>query len=373
MKIEQGEGSGERPPPERAIVEEHPRNISGRILDSASGLLRDSISPKSAQHPNTLAQVLCSEGKAGPSSLSASTERSNASEISEGPRQRHGAESWPWNITEGISLDQFMQSTQHGSEVSIWQYSAPAKGKQVATTSDDYHPQHQVADGDNSAVWVSLVHNEPSTVFSVTRDVDRQSENGVHRTAERNAADGIDGADVVKLLQHPNADLWMDIPDEPGPPYTISADDIRIAKEIVRHVDKALASKPDCKSAISAARLGESLNNFSGYLPRKRKIWCYGKGLEHVRIRIDRDDKYVEMAVRRKTIARFDVRQNPRRMEKLVRWLRMYSARHQRGAIQGNGSSGLPSTPTKNPGRPLPITEAENPSSKEEISTLTLP
>lgn len=299
MKIEQGEGCGERPPPKRAIVEEHPRNISGRILDSASGLLRDSISPKSAQHPNTLAQVLCGEGKAGPSSLSASTERSNASEISEGSRARHGADSLPYrqdafreprllnepanespgDITEGMSLDQFMQSTQHGREVSIWQYSAPAKGKQVATTSDGYHPQHEVADGDISAVWDSLVNNEPSTAFSVTGYVDRQSENGVHRTTEENATDGVDGADVVKLLQDPNACLWMDIPNEPGPPYTISADDMRIAEEIVHHFDKGLASKPDYKSAISAARRGESLTNLSSFFDDienyQEEVWGY--------------------------------------------------------------------------------------------------
>ena len=299
MKIEQGEGSGERTSPNRAIVEERPRNIPGRILDSASGLLRDSISPKSAQHPNTLAQVLCSEGKAGPSSPSASTERSYASGISEGPRASHGAESLPYrqeafreprllnertnassgDITEGMSLDQFMQSAQHGSEVPIWQYSAPAKGKQVATTSDGYHPQHQVADDDISAVWDSLVNNEPSTAFSGTEYVDRQSENGVHRTAENNTTDGIDGAEVVKLLQDPNACLWMDMPNEPEPPHTISADDMRIAEEIVRHVDKTLASKPDYKSAISAARRGESLVKFSSFFDDienyQEEVWGY--------------------------------------------------------------------------------------------------
>ncbi|ERF70213.1 hypothetical protein EPUS_00401 [Endocarpon pusillum Z07020] len=181
-----------------------------------------------------------------------------------------------------MSLDQFIQSTQHGSEVSIWQYSAPAKGKQVATTSDGHHPQHQVADGDISAVWDSLLNNEPSTAFSVTGYVDRQSESGVHRTAEKNTTDGIDGVDgvdVVKLLQDPNACLWMDIPNEPGPPYAISADDMRIAKEIVRHVDNALASEPYYKSAISAARRGESLINFSSFFDDienyQEEVWGY--------------------------------------------------------------------------------------------------
>ncbi len=298
MKREQGEGSGERPTPtpKESIVEESPRNISGRILDSASGLLRDSLSPKSSQHPNTLAQVLCSEGKAGPSTPSASTERSNASGILEGPSHLHSAGSFTHtrdafrescllnertgagsgDTTKGLSLDEFMQSAQHESEVPTWQHSASAKGKQVATTSDGYHPQHEVTDADISAVWDSVTPTETSTGFSGFEYVDRPSQDRVRRAAEISAADG---ADVVKLLQDPNAWSWMDVPDEPEPPYTISADDMRIAQEVVHRIDKALASNPGYQSAISAARRGESFSNFSSFFDDikdyQEEVWGY--------------------------------------------------------------------------------------------------
>jgi hypothetical protein len=292
-----GEADGKRvlsPPPRTSAKEYPPRHIPGRILDSASGLLRDSLSPTSTQHANILAQVLASEGKAGPS-FSSSSSRGTDSGLQSADAAR-GLQSLPSaknafrepaltngsihmrsrDVIEGMSLDQFMHSTQHESEVPTWQHSPTAKGKQTAASADQYHTDLQQSEGEISAVWDSLARNEQDQAFPASSQAPELGTNEVQRTAIVNAADG---RDVVKLLQDPNFSLGMDLPEQQDIIYTISEEDMKIAAEIVRRIDVAMISKLGCQSAISAASHGEPFPRFSSFFDEvenyQDEVWGY--------------------------------------------------------------------------------------------------
>lgn len=292
----QGQTSEKRASSRSSDREGPPRDISRRILNSASGLLRDSLSPNSTLQANTLAQILASEAKAGPSSASSSRGREIASELRGGPNAGQGLESLPStnnafrepalangsinsrsrdNI-EGMSLDQFMHGAQYESEVPTWQHNPPTKGKQIAPSLDEYHTDLQASDAEMSAVWDSVARNGPTQAFPASNYVEAHGTNGVHRTAAISAGDG---ADVVKLLQDPNYFLWMDMPEEQSIPYTISEEDTKLAEEIVRRIDIAMTSKLGFVSAIPATKRGEPFPRFSSFFDEienyQDEVWGY--------------------------------------------------------------------------------------------------
>jgi hypothetical protein len=297
MMENRGEIGGRRvpSPPQASTKEGPPRHISGRILDSASGLLRDSLSPNSTQHANTLAQVLASNGKAGPS-LSLSSGRGTDSELRQGLDDAQGLQSLPsannafrepaltngsiqtrsGDASERISLDQFMDSAQHEGEVPSWQHGPTAKGKQIATSVNQYHTDLQQSEAGMSALWDSLARNEQDQAPPASHYVEAPGQMEVHKTAMVSAADG---AEVVKLLQDPNISLGMDLPEQQDIVYTIVEEDMKIAAEIVRRIDVAMISKPDYQSAISAANHGEPFPRFSSFFDEvenyQDEVWGY--------------------------------------------------------------------------------------------------
>jgi len=264
-------------------------------LDSASGLLRDSLSPNSTQNANTLAQVLASEGKAGPSS-SSSSGRGTDSGLRQGPDAAQGLQSLPsaknafrepaltngsiqtssGDASEGMSLDHFMHSAQHESEVPTWQHSPSVKGKQIATGVGHYHTDLQQSEADMSAVWDSLARNEQDQAFPASNHAEAPGTDEVHRTAMVSA---VDGGDVVKLLQDPKFPFGMDLPEQQDFIYTISEEDMKIAAEIVRLVDVAMISKPGYQSTMSAANHGEPFPRFSSFFDEvenyQDEVWGY--------------------------------------------------------------------------------------------------
>ncbi len=292
----QRETSGKRTSSRSSAMEEPPRNIAGRILDSASGLLRDTLSPSSAQQASILANVLASEGKAGPSTASACTERDTVSELCEGPIARQGPATLPGTnaafrepglvngsinprsttTSSGMSLDQFLLSAQHNNEIPTWQHSPTAKGKQIASSLNIYHAEPEASYAEMSAAWDSNARNDHTQALPTNNNMNIHRTNAVHETAVVNEADG---GEVVKLLQDPNPLLWMDMPEEQEIAYTMSAEDMRVAEEIVRSIDTALPSKPAYTSAISAASRGEPFPRFSSFFDDTEnyqdEVWGY--------------------------------------------------------------------------------------------------
>jgi hypothetical protein len=182
MMEEQGdkkEKKEKRPSPKSPPMEKAERGVSGRILGSASALLRDSFSLTSTQSASTLSNVLPSEGKAGSSTASASTNPGTASELYVSLKDGQGLESRPnaassfrepsrvhgtihsrsSDIAGGLSLDQFMGRAEDGSKVPTWQHSPTAKGKQLASGPKGYHAERQASDLEMSATWDTITHN----------------------------------------------------------------------------------------------------------------------------------------------------------------------------------------------------------------------
>jgi hypothetical protein len=296
MDKKQGESSGKRSPPGSPAKKYASRNISGRILDSASGLLRDSLAPDSTQQAHTLAHVLAREGKAGSSMASASTEPGTASEWHRGSNASHHLEYLPnttdtfrepvlangsitstsRDIVGGMSLDQFMHNAQSENKIPTWQHTPTAKGKQIASRLNGHHTEHHASDAGMSTVWDSITRNEPSLVFPATNVTHIHRAHDVHGADEVRATDG---ADVVKLLQDPNTSLWMDMPEEQDLPWTISEEDTRIAEEIAKNIDTAMASKPGWNSATSAANRGQPFLQFTSFFDDienyHEEVWGY--------------------------------------------------------------------------------------------------
>ena len=262
------------------------QNISQRLVDSASGLLRVAVSTSRDDSAITLSHTLASQGKAGPS-ISAPPqsgvldERVGSINVRQSPgavpdsnesfresSSAHGNTNLrPADIANGMSLDEFMHSAQYENDVPNWQHGATAKGKQKALSSDECHAEHEAADSALATVWDSPVNNrlrEPDT-------------NGTQKAAEINEADG---ADVVKLLRNPNFSTLTDEPEyeEEEMPYTITEDDLRIA-ELLRGIDIDSASNSSHTSAILAAKRGEPFKNFSSFFDEvenyQDEVWGY--------------------------------------------------------------------------------------------------
>ena len=279
-----------------ASVKESLQNITGRILDSASSLLRDSLSSDSTQQTNTLTQVLAGEGKAGPSGPSSGTAQRTASEIRGGRNANQrleplsGAKNAFRNpalvngcvnlgsadTAESMSLDQFVHSAQYESQVPIWQQSPTVKGKQMATRLYGFRTEQQASDAQMTAAWDCTARSEPRPANPSNTHMEAYGRNGARCTIQASTADG---AEVVRLLQNPDAPPWLDVPEEPELPYTISEEDMRIVQEILRNTDLAMASSPGYQSAILAANGGESFLKFSSFFDNidyyQDEVWGY--------------------------------------------------------------------------------------------------
>lgn len=284
------EGKGKDPPrhvsssSDTPAPEGYSQNISQRLWDSASGLLRDTISSNHDDSARALAHALASQGKAGPSTT-ASAQPGN---LGEPPRSINGKQysgSTPHSretfressadrssnsefggIGNIMSLDDFIDSAQHENVVPNWQHNSTAKGKQKLSSLAEDPADHRAADSELPAVWDSTTTNH-------TRG---QAMNGAQRLAEISESDG---ADVVKLLQDPNLTLWSDeAGDEEDIPYTITEEDSRIA-ELLRNIGTNTVSKPSYESAISAAKHGEPFKNFSSFFDDvenyQDEVWGY--------------------------------------------------------------------------------------------------
>jgi hypothetical protein len=106
--------------------------------------------------------------------------------------------------------------------------------------------------------------------------VKAQGINGMHGAANINE---VDGADVVELLRDPTTSFWTDMPDEDAVPYTISEADLKVAEDLVRRVDDAMASKSGFENGISAAIRGQPFASFSSFFDEIENyhddVWGY--------------------------------------------------------------------------------------------------
>jgi hypothetical protein len=303
--------------PKSPPTEKTHRDFSGRILDSASGLLRDSFSPTSTQPASTLANFLASEGKAGSSTASSNTEPGTTSGWRSGIKGGQSLESRPnaangfrelsradeiinarsSHATGGLSLDQFMSAAQDGTEVPTWQHSSADKGKQVASGLNGYHAERPASNIDMSATWDVIAGNQPSQTTVGNGDVEARGTNGIHGAAK---IDEADGADMLKLLQDPTASFWTYIPEEDTIPYMISEADMRVAEDIVRRVDMIMASRPGRESTMSAAPPDEPFSRLSSFFDEimnyQDEVWGYARPI------IEEARRIVEEAKREGTV-----------------------------------------------------------------------
>jgi hypothetical protein len=280
---EQGEKGGKLPSSKSPTVEDDSRTFTERVLDSASSLLHDSISPNSAQAAATLTNVLASEGKAGPSTASAATGPRAAGNLQGSLNIGHSLESMPYreksfreaSLVNGntrsrygstageMSLDQFMQSAQYEGEVPGWQHSPTTKGKQPASRLNLYHVEDEASEATMSAAWESVAASKASQPVVGEKYNERYATNGLNGAARINEADG---AEVVKILQDPISSIWTEMPkEEEEIPYTIFEEDMGIAEDLVRRLEKAIASNQGYESAISAVKRGEPFPSYSSF------------------------------------------------------------------------------------------------------------
>ena len=288
---QKGDKSEKRSSPRSSLKENGHQDITDRILNSATGLLRDSFSPASSQSVNTLANVLASEGKAGSSTASTiagpatSSDSHGIFKASQGidslPNGKNAFRELPSGASEfaqGPSLDQFMERAQDQCQMPVWQDSPTAKGKQRASDPNGYRAEPPASDVGLSATWDAIAHNKRSQAISVNTHGAGHGTNGINAAAHIN---GKDGADVLKLLQDPKASFWVDMPkqEEEDILYTISEEDMRIADEIVCLLGNILASKPGSECAISAAVRGEPFPRFSSFFDEIEnyhdEVWGY--------------------------------------------------------------------------------------------------
>ena len=287
---EQGQKKEKHASPKTPPVDDAEHGISKRILDSASGLLSDSFSSTGMQPAPTLANVIANEGKAGSSTAPAPTGLGTTSKLSEGLKTRNDASNTfreparaygttslrSSNIDEGLSLDQFLGRAQDEIEVPTWQHSPSTKGKQVASSLNGDHAEPPALDTEMSAAWNAVARDYSSQAVVRNRDMETRGTTGTHRVANIIEADG---ADVVKLLQDPSASFWTDMPDEDAIPYSLSEADMRVAEDLVRRLDDAMASKPGYASGISAAIHGRAFTSFSNFFDEIEnyhdEVWGY--------------------------------------------------------------------------------------------------
>jgi hypothetical protein len=292
----QEENNGKYASPNGSPIEDSTRGIPGRIMASASGLLHDSLSPSGTQQANTLARVLASEGKAGSSTASANSGPGATDNLHGGPIVQQGLApvhrtsdtfrepaltdgrmtSGSGDVTEEMSLDQFIQRSQDEHDIPTLQQSSSGKGRAVASTPSGSSIEHQAPDAGMSRLWNSISQQAQSQTFSAKNYKELDGTNGTHRSFEITPTDG---ADVVKLLQDPNASLPIHTPEKDDVPYIISEEDMKIAEEIVRCVDIIVASKPPHKAALSAAIRGEPFPEFSSFFDGiqnyQDEVWGY--------------------------------------------------------------------------------------------------
>jgi hypothetical protein len=299
VMADQGGGGAKRASSERHASTGSFNGISRRVTDSASGLLRDTLSPNGTQPTSALAHVLASEDKAGPSTTTTETAGPgtgnewrgglNARQVGSSPGTedtfRELATSGGSIISlsadsaKGLSLDEFTESAQKGTEVLPRQHSSTARGKQLPSSIDSFHTKYLALDAEMSAVRHAVIGSESSQASPKNSSVKPNGANGAYQVAEVNEADG---ADVLKLLQDPSAPFWTAMPDEEEKeeiPYTITQEDMRIAEEIIRCVGATTASKPDYDSMMTAAKHDEPFSKFSSFFDDienyQNEVWGY--------------------------------------------------------------------------------------------------
>lgn len=245
-------------------------SYSQRILDSASGLLRDAIHPGVGQASSALLSALASESKAGPSTgmssaalptireqvgslngkqaLRSLADQKHALRVPLQPSGNINARSM--GATEGLSLDELMHSENCESVLPTSQYGSSAKGKQRAPNRDALNGKNQHADIDWTSHWNSLAP-ERTKASAANSHLEGFKPHRIDR-----AADFIeeDGADVVKLLQDPNCSRLTDISEQMEIPFTISEEDMRIAEDIIRRIDMVTTRKASSESAAPRAK-----------------------------------------------------------------------------------------------------------------------
>lgn len=304
MMEKQEEAIGKDTSSRTSALERSSPNISGRILASASGLLRDSLSPYNSQQASTLAHVLANEGKAGPSTASTTTGPVTADELLErlNARQRHGylditnatfreTASVHRNInttvtdtTEGMSFDMFIHKEHRLSERATSHHNLTAQHEQIRSHMDKQDTGHEAANAKMSLTWNSIARGETSQAFSGTQHVNENGMNEVHGASE---VTSLDGADVVALLKDPGPPRWWtDTLEEQEVPYKIPGADKKMAEKLVCQIDEVMKAKLSYESTILTAFSGEFLSVSSSIFDNienyQEEVWGYQIGRAHV-------------------------------------------------------------------------------------------
>lgn len=144
-------------------------------------------------------------------------------------------------------------------------------------------------------------------------------------------------------------------------------------------LDQALRNfrKGDAKEEF----VSDMLSGFDGieprYIVRKKQVFFRGRGLERVYLHCVPNHR-VSVIVHRKVLAKFDVQNDPREREALVRWLWNYSAeerkrarKHRRAAVKTNPSSRLPAI-LEGQEDEIQGKEAESSTAEKEVNSLTV-
>jgi hypothetical protein len=264
--------------------ESRSKNMTGRIYDSATGLLQDAFSPHGSQPAKTLARTVASEGKAGPSSASVSAGPGGASEFAGEIGSGKGAESLPASsfmfrestlangrvvpahsdASQGMSLDQFTEGADSGTDIPLWQYDSDSKGKQPVSGVESVHFEAPALDRDISAAWDGAASGDASISGPFGVNGQAPTANALNRASE---PEETDGAEVLNLLQDPSfqPSFWADEMEEPDPLFIISAEDVRIAEELVHRLDAAIGLTPSFETVTTAAKQGHPFLGFSSF------------------------------------------------------------------------------------------------------------
>lgn len=270
-------------------------NISGRILASAFGLLRDSLSSYNSQQASSLAHVIANEGKAGPSTASATTGPVTADELHGRPpaRQRHESlditndafreasaqrsiNTIVTDTAEGMSFDLFIRKERRLSEEPSSHYNLAAQHEQICSRMTKQHTDDEAAKARMSLTWNSIARGDTSQAFSATMDA---NEDGLNEVRRANEVSSLDGADVVALLKDPCPPSWMDTLEEQEVPYKISGADKKMAEKFVCQIEEAMKLKPSYEPTISTAICGELLSLSSSIFDNienyQEEVWGY--------------------------------------------------------------------------------------------------
>ena len=239
------------------ICDNSSRSFPATIASSAAGLLRDTLSSNSNQVGAALSLALHESGKAGSSSSVAASAPSSTHQPTPRPelpvatggssendtfRSSIRPPNAPRETFEGMTLDQFLQSSVESQGHLFEEDEQLDKGKRAIYTTDNRDTIRHSQDIDSAFAWKS---------GNVEKDSQLRETNSLN-----------DGDEVVKLLSDPNfqPDIWTDTyPEEPS---TITEEELQISQWFTKKTQEGEPQREQLQNAVAAARGGRAFEDF---------------------------------------------------------------------------------------------------------------